>query len=71
MDVPAKSEPRREPGHHHQKLATIEYKLFSFLSNITGSVFWWSEQKRWRLADQIELRRWQIADQLEELEVQR
>ena len=50
MDVPKKDEPRREPGRH-QKLATIEYGLFSFLSNVTGSVFWWAEQKRWQLAD--------------------
>jgi hypothetical protein len=53
MDVPRNDEPRRGPGRHHQKLA-IEYGLFSFLSNVTGSIFWWSEQKRWKLADQIE-----------------
>ena len=70
MDVPAKSEPRREPGHHHQKL-TIQFGLFSLFSNITGSVFWWSEQKRWKLADQIEQRRWAISDKLEELKAQR
>jgi hypothetical protein len=70
MDVPAKSEPRREPEHHHQKL-TIQFGLFSLLSNITGSVFWWSKQKRWKLADQIEQRRWAISDKLEELKAQR
>jgi hypothetical protein len=45
-------EPRHEAGRH-QKLS-IWYGLFSFLSNVTGSVFWWAEQKRWKLADQIE-----------------
>jgi hypothetical protein len=54
MDVPRNDEPRREPGRHHQKLAIVEYRLFSLLSNLTGEVFWWSEQKRWKLADQIE-----------------
>jgi hypothetical protein len=71
MDVLRNDEPRRETVRHQQKLATIENKLFSFLSNITGSVFWWSEQKRWRLADQIEQRRWAISDKLEELEAAR
>jgi hypothetical protein len=60
---PPNDEPRREPGHHHQKL-TIQFGLFSLLSNITGSVFWWSEQKRWKLADQIEQRRSAISDKL-------
>jgi len=46
-------EPRREPGPH-QKLASIEYELFSFVSNVTGSLFWWAEQKRWHLADQLQ-----------------
>ena len=58
MDVPKNDEPRREPGRHHQNL-TIQYVLFSFLSNVTGSLFWWAEQKRWRLADQIEELEWQ------------
>ena len=57
MDVPNNDEPRREPGRH-QKLA-IEYVLFAFLSNLTGSVFWWAEQKKWKLADQIEELEWQ------------
>jgi len=59
MDVPRNDEPRREPGRH-QKLLPIEYGLLSFLSTVTGSIFWWSEQ-----------RGWQIANRLEELEVQR
>jgi len=58
MDVPKNDEPRREPGRH-QKLAP-EYAVLSILSNLTGLVFWWAEQKRW-----------QLADQLEELELQR
>jgi len=53
MDVPPKDEARREPGlHRNQKLA-IEYGLFAFLSNLTGSI-WWAEQRKWKLADQIE-----------------
>jgi hypothetical protein len=52
-----KAKPRPGPGLH--KLAG-EYVLLSWLSNFTGSVFWWSEQRRWR-----------IADQLEEMELQR
>jgi hypothetical protein len=51
---PRNDEPRREPGRHHQKLAIVGYGLFTFLSNVTGAVFWWAEQKKWRLADQIE-----------------
>jgi len=54
---PPNDEPRREPGHH-QKLAA-KYQLLSILSNVTGSVFWWAEQKRWRLADQLEELEWQ------------
>jgi hypothetical protein len=69
MDVPRKDEPRRQPGRHHQKLA-IEYRLFSLLSNVTGSVFWWAEQKKWKVADQIDQHRWAIAD-VEEPEAQR
>jgi len=70
MDGPRKSEPRRHPGLHHQN-RTIQFGLFSLLSNVTGSVFWWAEQKKWKLADQIEQRRWAIADKLEELKAQR
>jgi hypothetical protein len=58
MDVPRKDEPRLEAGRH-QKLS-IEYGLFSFLSNVTGSVFWWAEQKRWQLADEIEREKWEL-----------
>jgi len=57
MDVPKKDEPRQVPGRH-QKLAA-KYQLLSILSNVTGSVFWWAEQKRWRLADQLEELEWQ------------
>jgi hypothetical protein len=57
MDGPRKSEPRRHPGRHHQNL-TIQFGLFSFLSNVTGSVFWWAEQKKWKLADQLEELKW-------------
>jgi hypothetical protein len=51
---PRNDERRREPARHHQKLAAIEYRFLSLLSNLTGAVFWWLEQKKWRLADQIE-----------------
>ena len=70
MDGPRNDERRFQPGRHHQNL-TIQFGLFSLLSNVTGSVFWWAEQKKWKLADQIEQRRWAIADKLEELKAQR
>jgi hypothetical protein len=57
MEVPRNDEPRRVPGRH-QKLS-IEYVLFAFLSNLTGSIFWWAEQKKWKLADQLEQLEWQ------------
>jgi hypothetical protein len=53
MDVPRNDEPRREPGRH-QKLAVVEYGLVAFLSSLSGAIFWWAEQKKWKLADQIE-----------------
>jgi hypothetical protein len=52
MKAPKNDERRRAPARH-QKLAA-EYLLLSFLSNLSGSVFWWAEQRRWKLADQIE-----------------
>jgi hypothetical protein len=54
MDVPRNDEPRLEPGLHRNQKLVIQYGLVAFLSNVTGSVFWWLEQKKWRLADQIE-----------------
>ena len=51
--LPKSDAPRVGPGRH-QKLATAGYKMLSILSNITGSVFWWAEQKRWQLADRLE-----------------
>jgi hypothetical protein len=53
MEGPRSDEPRLEPGRHHPKLA-IEYGLFSFLSKVSGAFFWWAEQRKWKLADQIE-----------------
>ena len=53
MDVPRNDEPRHEPGRHQQKL-TVQYKLFVFLSKVSGALFWWAEQRKWKLADQIE-----------------
>jgi hypothetical protein len=58
MDNPKNDEPRLEPGIH-QKLASAQYAVLSILSKITGSVFWWAEQKRWRLADQLDELEWQ------------
>jgi hypothetical protein len=55
MQVPEKDAPRRgEPGRHRKLLATLGYGLFTVMSMVTGSVFWWSEQKRWRIADKLE-----------------
>jgi hypothetical protein len=51
METPEKTKPRPGPGL--RKLAR-EYLLLSWLSNFTGGVFWWSEQRRWRIADQLE-----------------
>jgi hypothetical protein len=59
VDNPKNDEPRVGPGRR-QRLATAEYALLSILSNLTGAMFWWAEQKRW-----------QVADQLEQLELQR
>jgi hypothetical protein len=47
------AKPRRgEPGHR-QKL-TILYGVLSFLSNTAGAVFWFAEQRRWKIADLLE-----------------
>jgi hypothetical protein len=55
MKVPKKDEPRRgEPGRHRHPQASIEYRLFSFLSNLIGAIFWWAEQRRWQIADRLE-----------------
>jgi hypothetical protein len=59
MEIPKNDEPRREPGRH-QKLAA-EYKLLSLIANLFGSIFWWAECRRWRVADEL----------ADELEVQR
>ena len=53
MDVPRNDEPRLEPGIH-RKFAAIRYELLSLVSHLTGSVFWWSEQRRWAIADKLE-----------------
>jgi len=50
---PRNDEPRPEPGRHHQKLAA-KYQLLSLIANLFGSIFWWAEQRRWQLADQLE-----------------
>jgi hypothetical protein len=41
-------------------------RFVAFLSNVTGAIFWWAEQRKWKLADQIELRRWAMADKIQE-----
>jgi len=53
MDVPKNDEPQVGPGRR-QRLASAEYAVLSILSNVTGSLFWFAEQKRWQLADQLE-----------------
>ena len=53
MNGPRNDDRRREPARHQEKLA-IEYQLVAFLSKLSGSIFWWAEQKKWRLADKIE-----------------
>ena len=53
MSSPSRKEPRREPGRQ-KLLAILKYGLFAFVSNLTGSIFWWAEQRKWKLADQLE-----------------
>jgi hypothetical protein len=53
MDWPKNDEPRREPGRH-QKLATAESAVLSLIANLFGSIFWWAEQRRWQVADQLD-----------------
>jgi len=57
METPEKRKPRPGPGL--RKLVR-RYAFLSAVSNLTGEIFWWAEQKRWA-----------IADKLEELEAQR
>jgi hypothetical protein len=57
METPEKTKPRPGPGL--RKLIRW-YAFLSVVSNLSGEIFWWSEQRRWA-----------IADKLDELEVQR
>jgi hypothetical protein len=62
MDVPRKDEPQRELGRH-RKLAIAEYELLRLLSNVLGEIFWAIDQKKCKLADQLEqLEDWQVPD---------
>jgi hypothetical protein len=51
-----KSKRKKKPGHHTglKSIAATRYAVLSLVANIFGNVFWWAEQKRWRLADQLE-----------------
>ena len=53
MDVKGVEKVKPQPGPELQILA-IQYELLSVLSNLSGSLFWAVEQKRWRVADKIE-----------------
>jgi hypothetical protein len=60
-EVPKNDAARRKPGGHQIHNLSAEYRLLTFLSKLTGvlskisgAVFWWSEQKHWRIADKLE-----------------
>ena len=53
----AEKKPRRETGLH-QRLAA-EYALLSLLANLFGSIFWAVEQRRWKIADELERAQWE------------
>jgi len=52
MDVPKNDEPRPEPGRH--QMLSAEYQLLSLVANFFGNIFWWAEQRRWQVADELE-----------------
>jgi hypothetical protein len=56
METAEKTKPRPGPGL--RKLAR-SYAFLSAVSNLAGAIFWWAEQKRWQLADQLEELEWQ------------
>jgi hypothetical protein len=52
MQTDDKKKPRL--GGARLRRIAREYALLSFFANLTGEIFWWFEQRRWRLADRLE-----------------
>jgi hypothetical protein len=52
--------PKKAPGAGEQtgrKLTALaRYAALSLIANVFGAVFWFAEQRRWRLADEMERR---------------
>jgi hypothetical protein len=46
-------EKRRREQALHQKLAG-QYVILCLIASFFGSVFWWAEQRRWKIADRLE-----------------
>jgi len=55
------SPPKKAPGAGEltgrKRIAAAEYTAFALLTNVFGAVFWFFEQRRGRLADELERRR--------------
>jgi hypothetical protein len=56
METLSKEKPRRETGLHERLM--LQYALFSLTANLFGSIFWWAEQRRWQVADQLDAMQW-------------
>jgi len=48
----AKKTRRGEPARN-ERLAAKDAVL-SLIANLFGSIFWWAEQRRWQVADELE-----------------
>jgi hypothetical protein len=53
-NAPPRNDERRVSPARHQKLLSAKYRALSLVANIFGSVFWVVEQRRWKIADQLE-----------------
>jgi hypothetical protein len=56
MTWPPEKKARGELGSKAARklIARTEYRALSLLANILGELFWFAEQRRWRLADLID-----------------
>jgi hypothetical protein len=57
-----KSLSRKAPGELASKtgrklIASAQYSALTLLANVFGAAFWFFEQRRWQLADQLEQER--------------
>ena len=46
-----KEKPQPRPG---LQILTRRYAILTWIADFFGSVFWWAEQRRWKIADQLE-----------------